>query len=276
MRLAPDPSLIERARGGDLAALEALLRSLQAPLYTLAVRMLGHRADAEDATQEILLKVTTHLATWRGESAFGTWVHGIAANHLLNARTRSPRRREMSFDTLAERLDTGLAIAERQGPQPFTPEDRLEARRTAITCTQAMLMCLDPPGRLAYVLDIVFGLESQEAGAVQGISAAAHRQRLARARAALHGFMKRRCGLVDEAAPCRCPRQVPAKRAMGPNPDALQVADAELDQVEAGLRELMVLGDAAAVMRGAPAFRAPDAIVQRVRLAVQQVAMLRQ
>lgn len=276
MRLAPDPSLIGRARGGDLAALEALLRSLQAPLYTLAVRMLGHRADAEDATQEILLKVTTHLATWRGESAFGTWVHGIAANHLLNARTRSPRRREMSFDTLAERLDTGLAIAERQGPQPLTPEDRLEARRTAITCTQAMLMCLDPPGRLAYVLDIVFGLESQEAGAVQGISAAVHRQRLARARAALHGFMKRRCGLANEAAPCRCARQVPAKRAMGPNPDALQVADAELHQAEAGLRELMVLGDAAAVMRGAPAFRAPDAVVQRVRLAVQQVAMLRQ
>lgn len=50
MRIAPDPMLVARARGGDLAALEALLRGMQRPVYNLAVRMLGQRADAEDAT----------------------------------------------------------------------------------------------------------------------------------------------------------------------------------------------------------------------------------
>lgn len=276
LRIAPDPALIERARGGDLAALEALLRAIQRPLYNLATRMLGQRADAEDATQEILLKVTTHLGTWRGESAFGTWVHGIAAHHLLNARSRSPLRREMSFEALSEGLDRGLALAEASQPQALSPEDRLEARRTALTCTQAMLMCLDPPGRLAYVLDIIFGLDSREAAAVQRISPAAHRQRLSRARTALHGFMERRCGLVNEAAPCRCPRQLPAMRAAGPRPGALDVTDAELDDAEAGLRDLLALGDAAAVLRGAPDYAAPGAMLQRIRLVVEQARLLRQ
>lgn len=276
MRIAPDPLLVARARGGDLAALEALLRGMQRPVYNLAVRMLGHRADAEDATQEILLKVTTHLGTWRSESAFGTWVHGIAAHHLLNARSRTPRRREMSFEALSEGLDRGLALAEASQPQALSPEDRLEARRTALTCTQAMLMCLDPLGRLAYVLDIIFGLESPEAAAVQGISPAAHRQRLSRARAALHGFMERRCGLVNAAAPCRCPRQLPARRAASRRQDALEIGDNELDDAEEGLRDLLVLVDAAAVLRGAPDYAAPEAMLQRIRLVVGQARMLRQ
>lgn len=276
MRISPDACLVERARAGDLGALEALLRGLQPMVFNLAVRMLGHRADAEDATQEILIKVTTHLGSWRNESAFGTWVHGVAANHLLNVRSRGPRRRELSFEVLAEGLDRGLAIAQAQAPQALSPEERLEARRTALTCTQAMLMCLDLPGRLAYVLDVVFGLGSAEAGAVQGISPAAHRQRLTRARSALHGFMQRRCGLVDAAAPCRCAHQIPAKRAAGPRPGALEVTDAEVDAAEEGLRDLIALGDAAAVMRAAPAYRAPDALVRRVRLAIERTGMLRQ
>ena len=274
--VATDPTLIECARGGDLAALEALLRALQGRVLNLAIRMLGHRADAEDATQEILLKVTTHLATWRGESSFATWVHGIAAHHLLNARSRTPRRRELSFEALAEGLDRGLAMAEAQAPQLLTAEDKLEARRTALMCTQAMLMCLDPPGRLAYVLDTIFGLESQQAAAVQGITPAAHRQRLARARAALHGFMQRRCGLVSEAAPCCCPRQLPAKRAMAQHSDGLVVEDHELGDAEIGLQQLITLGDAAAVMRGAPAYQAPRSLVTGIRLAVAQVGMLKQ
>jgi RNA polymerase sigma factor (sigma-70 family) len=281
MKIDPDPALVERARNGELLALEALLRLIQQPLYNLAVRMLGRREDAQDATQEILLKITTHLGSWRGESSFGTWAWSVASHHLLNTATRSPQRAEVSFEALAERLDGGMAYAEQlqqRGQWVQSPEDRLDARRTALACTQAMLMCLDRPQRLAYVLDVIFDLDSTQAAAVQLITPAAHRQRLARGRKAVQGFMERRCGLVNNAAPCRCAVQVPAKRlaqARGSLPAGLQVSDEELDLAEAGLRELVAMSDAAAVMRGAPAYAAPQAMLQGIRLVVAHSEVLR-
>lgn len=86
---AAEPSLEElaaRPAGGDRTALDALLRAIQDDIYRLAVRMLGHPADAEDATREILVKVVTNLGTFRGESSFRTRVWRIAANHEASVR----------------------------------------------------------------------------------------------------------------------------------------------------------------------------------------------
>ncbi len=274
-----DPTLAERARDGDLAALDALLRGLQPVLHRLAVRMLGRQVDAEDAVQEILLKITTHLSTWRGESRLDTWAFGIASHHLLNLRTRNREGAHLSFEALGERLDAGLALAEAQGfaDDQASPEERLLARETALSCTQAMLLCLDPPGRLAYVLDVVFGLDSEDAAAVQGIQPAAHRKRLSRARSAVHGFMSERCGLVSAEARCRCLRQGPAKRAAGEGGrrviDLRLTAD-DLDRASEGLRELVAMGDAAAVFRGAPTASASDA-AERIRAVVERSRFLR-
>lgn len=69
MRIDVDPTLVARAQQGELAALDAVLRQIQTPLYGMALRMLGPRDDAQDATQEILPKVTSHLGGWRGERA---------------------------------------------------------------------------------------------------------------------------------------------------------------------------------------------------------------
>ncbi len=281
MKITVDLQLIERARAGELLALEKLLQHVQQPIYNLAVRMLGRREDAQDATQEILLKVTTHLATWRGDSTFGTWVFGIAGHQLLNDLQRRPGRHDISFEALAEGLDAGLAHAQRIGfdDRSLSPEDKLAARETALACTQAMLLCLDPRGRLAYVLDVIFGLESPAAAEVQGITPAAHRQRLSRAKEAVHGFMEQRCGLVYEGAPCRCARQLPGKkaaRARGSLPPGLEVTADELASADAGLRELLSMGEAAAVMRGAPQYRAPAALLQGIRLVVERSTMFRQ
>src|SRR5882724_8274534 len=99
-------ALAAAAAHGDRAAAQALLENLQDPVYRLALRMLGHPADAEDATQEILVVVLTHLGSFRGESALFTWVFRIAASHLL--RAKRGRRETLDFDTLAERLDAGM------------------------------------------------------------------------------------------------------------------------------------------------------------------------
>lgn len=82
----PDPkdleSLVEQARSGIRYALEELVRTIQDQVFGLSMRMLGHRPHAEDATQEILVKVITHLDSFRAESRFTAWVYAVAANHL--------------------------------------------------------------------------------------------------------------------------------------------------------------------------------------------------
>jgi RNA polymerase sigma factor (sigma-70 family) len=280
MKFEVEVTLVDQARSGDLPALDRLLRQLQRPVFNLALRMLGQREDAQDAAQEILIKVMTNLGTWRGDSAFTTWVWSVASHHLLNSATRSPRRREVSFEVLSHSLDAGLAYGVGQGASagPLDPQAKLEARETALACTQAMLMCLDHTQRLAYVLDIIFGLESTEAAQVQAITAAAHRQRLTRARAAVHGFMQRRCGLVNESAACRCASQTAAKRAArakGAAPIGLVVTRLELDSAADGLRELVAMGDAAAVMRGAPEYAAPHSLLEGIRQVVASSSLLR-
>jgi RNA polymerase sigma factor (sigma-70 family) len=78
--------LAAAAQAGSREALDGLVRAVQRPIYNLALRMLQRPADAEDATQEILIKLVTYLAQFRGESAFSTWIYRVASSHLLNQR----------------------------------------------------------------------------------------------------------------------------------------------------------------------------------------------
>jgi RNA polymerase sigma factor (sigma-70 family) len=87
-----DPTLNEevaKAQEGDRDALEHVIQSIHSKVYLLALRMLWHPEDAKDATQDILVRVVTHLSTFRGDSAFFTWVYRIAANHLLDCQRHS-------------------------------------------------------------------------------------------------------------------------------------------------------------------------------------------
>jgi len=266
---------IHRAANGDLAAMDAVLRAIEGGIFNLAVRMLGHREDAADASQEILLKVTTHLGGYRGEAAFSTWVYRIARNHLANAATRVPEAPTVSLDQLGEKLDRGLAYGRAQGmAEPdagmLRPEDKAEAIDIAIGCTQGMLMALDRDHRLAYLLDVVFGMTSEQAGEVLEITAAAFRKRLSRARERLDGFMQRTCGLVGADAPCRCPRQLPAVRAIAAAGDATRLRPAPDEAAAAGLARIefdrwRAYADAAAVFRGHPDYRPPERLIGAIR-----------
>ncbi len=81
-----DGDLAARARSGNRAALEALVQRHQRWIYNIALRMFHHPQDAEDATQEILLKAFTHLASFEGRSSFRTWLYRIVVNHVLNMK----------------------------------------------------------------------------------------------------------------------------------------------------------------------------------------------
>ena len=83
---ASDAELVSQAQNGDRAALDRPLTSHQPWIFNIAVRMMGNHADAEDATQDILLRAVRSIRTFRGESKFRTWLYRIAANHLLNVK----------------------------------------------------------------------------------------------------------------------------------------------------------------------------------------------
>lgn len=104
-----EKELIEQAKEGSQQALETLIKQVQDPVYNLALRMLQLPADAEDATQDILVRVITHLSEFRQESAFATWVYRIATNYLLTTRKRRAERQNLTFQYLGALLDESLA-----------------------------------------------------------------------------------------------------------------------------------------------------------------------
>src|ERR1700738_379549 len=99
-----DAELVERARNGERAALEKLVLRHQAWIYNIAVRMVFRPQDAEEVTQEVLVKVITKLSLFKGESKFRTWLYRIAANHVLNMKRRSAETHATTF------ADYGAAI----------------------------------------------------------------------------------------------------------------------------------------------------------------------
>jgi len=209
-------SLEELARlavDGDGGALASLVEQLESPVFSLCVRMLGSVHDAEDASQDILVKVVTHLASFEGRSAITTWVHRIAVRHVLSLKRSRAEERSLDESGFAGLLQRGL---EYSGSQPApSPEHLALVSEVRLSCTQGMLMMLSRPERLALVLVDLLGFNSAEAAEVADVSHDAFRQRLSRARSRLAGFLEAQCGLVNDAAPCRCERQIPGKMALG-------------------------------------------------------------
>ena len=146
----PIEQLVTTAVEGSRQALEEIVRRIQKPVYNLALRMLFHPADAEDAAQEILITVITNLRSYRFEGPFQAWVMRIAANKLKGFRKSLAERKFYSLD----HAETVMDKAEARGwfkNAPDAPEPYLEAEMR-IACTQAMLLVLDRPHRLAFIL----------------------------------------------------------------------------------------------------------------------------
>ena len=195
------------AREGDRAALDAIVRSAERPVLNLAMRMLANRADAEDATQEILVKIITHLGSVRDVGSAGVWAFRIACRHLVHERRRGAiEAMQLSFEVFAGDLETGLSPLSDHGLNEV--EAAIAVEEVKIGCTLAMLVCLSRELRIAYILGEIFEVTATEAADVLEIDPAAYRQRLHRARTAITAFVKRSCGLVIETANCRCQRRV--------------------------------------------------------------------
>lgn len=266
-------TLVAQARDGDKEALEEVVRQIQDNVYGLAMRMLWHPEDAEDAAQEILIKVVTHLSKFRGDSAFTTWVYRIAANHLLTTRQRRVERERITFEQFGDLLGVGLTAETLSVPAQV--DQQLLVEEAKIGCMQGMLVCLDRDHRMTYILGEILEFTGNEGAQILDITQAAFRKRLSRARERIRSFMHQKCGLANPANPCRCRHQV------GPNikngriqADNLLFADHPTSTPNSQLilsriQEMDELERAAALFRSHAEYAAPSALVDSIRNLVE-------
>jgi RNA polymerase sigma factor (sigma-70 family) len=207
-----DDELIAQAKEGSKIALETLIKKHQHYVYNVALKMTLSPFDAEDVTQEVLIKVITHLAQFKGESNFRTWLYRITFNHFLKMKKVWLEDYITSFDQygseLAQMQDTDLSELEKA-------EMRELVQEANISCMSGMLLCLDREQRLVYVLGEIFGIDHAIGSQMLDISKDNFRQRLSRARKDLYNFMNNKCGLVNTANPCRCDRKTKSFIAAG-------------------------------------------------------------
>jgi RNA polymerase sigma-70 factor, ECF subfamily len=166
---------------GSTAALtpDQVFRDYAPRVYNLARRMLGNDADAEDVTQDVLLQVVRKLDTFRGESAFPTWLHRVTVNAALaNRRKRATREQHQVRDPLEYFLENGH---QHHSPWSVRPEQAALDHETR-QLIEAAIAQMPEIYRDAYVLADVEGLPNSEIADMLGLSIPAVKSRLHRAR----------------------------------------------------------------------------------------------
>ena len=198
-------ALVNKATAGDKKALETLVAGVQDIVFNLSLRMLGTFADAEDATQDILLKMITHLSSFRGDSSFTTWVFSIAANHLKNYKKHMFARYPLSFEYYGDDIENGKV----QDVPDLTQnvEKDVLAEELKMSCTNVMLQCLDTESRCIFILGTMFKIDSRIAGDILEMTPEAFRQRLSRIRRKMADFLGQYCGEYGSGR-CKCKDRV--------------------------------------------------------------------
>ena len=197
--------LIGQAIAGDKQSLETIILSVKDLVFNLSLRMLGTFADAEDATQDILLKIITHLSSFQKNSLFTTWVFRIATNHLKNYKKHMFAHYPFSFEYYGGDIESGqpLDLPDlTQGVDQALLEEELK-----MSCTNVMLQCLDPESRCIFVLGTMFQVDSRIAGEILGLTPETYRQRLSRIRKKMAAFLSEYCGEYG-CGVCKCRNRI--------------------------------------------------------------------
>jgi uncharacterized protein (TIGR02246 family) len=258
---------VRMAQDGDRDSLEWLVRRHSPWIYNIALRMLCHPDDAQDASQEILVKVITRLSTFEGRSSFRTWLYRIALNHLLTMKRL--RRERWTFEAYGRVLEE---LPERELVDSTSPSADVQVwlEEAKIGCTTGLLLCLDREQRLIYILGDIFGVSDRLGAELLDLSRDNFRQKLSRARRDLHSFAQDKCGLINPANSCRCTRKTKAFIEAGyVNPQKLlfvrehvqavrEVAPAVYDDLEEAHRQY-------AELHRAHPFQMPPDFVARLR-----------
>lgn len=196
--LNPTGALVELARDGDKDAFEELVRITSPACYALALRLVGNEHDARDVVQDAYLRAFRGLRCFRGEAGFSTWLHRITVNC---AATLVERRRKASCDQLDDFGDSSQLIDLRSERDPERAASATDDRERLV----AALAELPDQLRLVVVLRDIYDLSHRDIAKELGISQAAAKVRLHRARRRLR----------ERLFPGRRPETMAAEKAPG-------------------------------------------------------------
>nr|WP_122013170.1 RNA polymerase sigma factor [Maliibacterium massiliense] len=269
MHTNDEKMLLAAAVAGDQAALETLLGSVQDMVFNLSLRMLGMVHDAQDATQEILIKVLTHLGAFRGESRFSTWVFRIAVNHLRSYKKGMFAQRPLSFEVYGEDIASGR---EQDVPDMSGGVSQaLLERELKLSCSNVMLQCLDAESRCIYILGTMFRLDSRVAAEILDITPEAYRQRLSRVRKKMAAFLSKYCGLSGTGM-CSCKRRVNyaivSHRIDPAHLDFQALPVARYEEIVSCTDAMEDLDGLSQIFADFPAYRAPQHVAAWIRTVI--------
>lgn len=181
-RTDPDAALVEALRREDPGAAEALVDAYGDRVYRLAFRITGSREDAEEAAQDALWTVARRIETFKGESAFGSWLYRIAANAAYQKiRRRRSKQREIALDDVLPSLDgDGLHWEPMDDWSPRVDEHAIQNELKHVL--ETAIAALPSDYRTAVVLHDVEGMSNPDIAAALGISLAAVKSRVHRSR----------------------------------------------------------------------------------------------
>ncbi len=216
-----DLELIHLAVNGNRNSLSKLIENHQQYIFNIALKMVNNIADAEDITQEILIKLVTNLSQYDStKGRFRTWLYRITFNHFLNTKKQKYETLVTSFDVF---FDYIRETPEIQLTQAEEKEMQQEIEESKVSCMAGMLMCLDREQRLIYIVGELFEIDHNLGSEIFNISQANFRKKLSRARNDLYQWMHNKCGLVNTNNPCRCPKKTKGFIANGwVNPEDLK------------------------------------------------------
>ncbi len=251
--------LVKKAVEGDKVALNSLLESIQKYLYNISIKILYHPENAKDATQEILIKIVTHLSSFNFESNFTTWTYRIATNYLINQLDKE-KRQQINFEIFSKDLAEGL----NNNYNANTAEKKILVEEVKIGCSTGMLQCLDSESRITYVVGEILEYNSTDGAYIQDITPETFRKRLSRARTKINEFTKRNCGLVNPNNACRCHKKVDdAITKNRINPNHLLFASIEL------ITSITEVETATGLIQTNPNFEFPEQRLNEIKLLLE-------
>jgi len=180
-----EADLIERAKLGDAQAFQALYDKHKRRVYSLCLRMTANTAEAEDLTQEAFLQLYRKIATFRGESAFSTWLHRLSVNVVL----MHLRKKNLPVVSLEETTQAG---EEDTPKKDFGAEDLALAGSIDRLQLQKAVDDLPPGYRTIFVLHDVEGYEHNEIASIVGCSIGNSKSQLHKARMKLRDLLKKK------------------------------------------------------------------------------------
>ncbi len=197
--------LVQAAQEGSQKALEKLVKLHQRFIYNVALKFVRDPDAAADLSQEVLIKMITKLAQFKGKSNFRTWLYKIVITHFVKSSQRRSEQQVKSFEAYGVFLDNSYTTEEMTEEEQEQHHNKIVNIRTR--CMTSMLLCLDRQQRIVFILGSIFNIKSNIAAKLLDITAENFRQQLSRAKADLFQFMDNKCGLINPSNPCRCSKK---------------------------------------------------------------------